>query len=250
MAETTAEQRLPLFYRKPELLQAERHGDLALSATISYGFAREAVSLPLNAVEVPIAARDYPIVFAGEPAVPLAVVGLTAGRNLFVRADGSWEPGRYIPAYVRRYPFALVGRESPDQFSLCLDMASERVLGEGGARLFEEGKPSKLTQDALQFCAAFEREAAATRKAMQTLEDKVLLKRNEATVRLSGGSQISLTDFFVIDESRFNALSDEDFLALRRAGALPTVYAHLSSLASWSELVRRLGEADAPRAEG
>lgn len=242
MTEKSPEQRLPLFYRRPELLHAERHANLGLSQDICYTFAGEAVSLPLNAVEVPIAARDYPIVFAGDPAVPLAIVGLKAGRNLFVRPNGSWEPGRYVPAYVRRYPFALVGRESPDQFSLCIDMASERIVGEGGAPLFEDGKPSKLTQDALQFCAAFERKAATTRKAVAALKDKALLKPNEATVRLADGHQISMTDFAVIDEARLGALSDEDFLALRRAGALPAIYGHLASQASWSELVRRLDE--------
>jgi hypothetical protein len=243
MTEKSPEQRLPLFYRRPELLHAERHADLRLSQDICYTFAGEAVSLPLNAVEVPIAARDYPVVFAGDPAVPLAIVGLKAGRNLFVHPDGRWEPGRYIPAYVRRYPFALVGRDGGDQFSLCLDMASDRLVrGHGAARLFEDGKPSQLTQEALQFCAAFEREAAATRRVMAALKDKALLKANEATIRLADGNQISMTDFAVVDEARLNALADEDFLALRKAGALPAVYAHLESQASWSELVRRLDE--------
>lgn len=241
MAEKSVEQRLPLFYRKPELLQAERHAKLGLSQTVSYAFAGEVVSLPLNTIEVPVAARDYPVVFAGEQPVPIAIVGLKAGRNLFVRPDGSWDPGRYIPAYVRRYPFALVGRESSDQFSLCVDLESERIVSDGGAPLFEDDKPSKLTQDALQFCAAFEREATATRKVMQALKDKGLLKPNEATIRLADGNQVSMTDFSVLDEERFNALSDEDFLELRRAGALPAIYGHLASLPSWSELVRRLG---------
>jgi hypothetical protein len=242
MADKSGQSPHPLFYRQPELLQAERHHDLALSETVSYGFAAEVVSLPLNAVEVPVAARDYPVVFTSDRTMLLALVGLRAGENLFVRPDGSWEPGCYIPAYVRRYPFALVGRGEADQFSLCVDMASERVVRGDGPKLFEDGKPSQLTSDALQFCAAFERELGATRGVMQALKDKALLKPNEATIRLAEGQQISMTDFTVVDEARFQSLSDEDFLALRAAGALPAVYGHLASQPSWSDLMRRLGE--------
>ena len=218
------------------------HGD-----AVSFGYAAKVVSLPLTAVEVPFAARDYPVVFIGEEGMPAAIVGLRSEENLYVGADGSWEPGRYVPAYVRRYPFALAPGASPDQFSLCIDMASDRIVQDGGRKLFEDGKPSQVTQDALQFCAAFERELAATQRVLSALRDKALLKQDSATIRLTEGQQINMTDFSVVDEARLRSLSDEDFLALRRAGALPAIYGHLASQASWSELMRRLSERNAAR---
>ena len=57
------------------------------------------------------------------------------------------------------------------------------------------------------------------------------------------GSSLALTDFMVVDEAKLAALSDEEFLKLRTAGALPLIYGHLASRATWSMLVQRLGAA-------
>ena len=45
--------------------------------------------------------------------VPVAILGLRGAANQFVNSEGAWREGKYIPAYVRRYPFILM--ESPDK---------------------------------------------------------------------------------------------------------------------------------------
>ena len=137
---------------------AERHGGLTLAAENSYAFAAEAIAIPLNAVEIGIA-RDYPIVFANaEPYMPLAVTGLKQGENLFVEKDGAWRAGAYVPAYVRRYPFALAKSEQAGNFTLCVDVASPRLGPKGGQSLFDGANASDTTKNAMQFCIAFEQE--------------------------------------------------------------------------------------------
>ena len=117
---TTKQSPQPLFYNKPQLLTAEAHGKLALNDKANFAFAAKAISIPINAVEVPVA-RSYPIVFASvAPYIPLAVVGLRRDENLFVDAKGVWDPAAYIPAYVRRHPFALAESGAKDQFALCI----------------------------------------------------------------------------------------------------------------------------------
>ncbi len=65
-------------------------------------------AIPLTVEEFPLAQRDYPIVFsAGDSPVPLALMGLNEGVNVFFGDDGTPVGTPYVPAYVRRYPFLL-----------------------------------------------------------------------------------------------------------------------------------------------
>jgi hypothetical protein len=48
---------------------------------------------------------------------------------------------------------------------------------------------------------------------------------------------LTLCDFQIVDEAKFNALPDDVFLDWRRRGWLPLVYAHLMSMASGAGLV-------------
>ncbi|BDA86462.1 SapC family protein [Aureimonas sp. SA4125] len=232
---------LPLFYTRPEALQPERHGLLGLKPEPDFRFAARAVSVPISAAEAPFAARHYPIVFAtaGE-FLPLAVLGLSTGENLFVDAAGLWEPGAYIPSYVRRYPFVFAAEDEQDRLTLCVDRAAGRIVEDGGEKLFEGGKPTKVTDNALDFCAAFEREIAATRKIVDLLRKHALLTENQATMTLPSGSKIALTDFMVIDTTAAEKLSDEVFAELRHKGALPLLFAQIASRAGWGDLARRL----------
>jgi len=237
---TTQQLPPPLFYKKPELLTAAAHGQLALSDKANYAFAAKAISIPLNVVEVPVA-RSYPIVFANvAPYIPLAVVGVRKDENLFVDAKGAWDPAAYIPAYVRRHPFVLAESGVKDQFALAIDAESTR-LGKKGAPLFKDGKPTDLVHQASNFCVAFKGEADTTRSVMETIHAMGLLMPNNATITLKpGGERIGLTDFFVTDEKKLGELSDEDFLKLRRASALGILYAQMASRLAWGDLLRRM----------
>src|ERR1700716_1166808 len=74
------------------------------------GFAQRSNAIPISHTEFQLVAREYPIVFTsgddGKTFAPVAVLGLTAGENLFF-AGGAWKDGVYVPAYARRYPFCM-----------------------------------------------------------------------------------------------------------------------------------------------
>src|SRR6185312_14442992 len=157
---------LPLFYKNPEPLRADAHAAVRLSGTPDYRFTAESNAVPIMASEFIAAGRFYPIVFAGEPLMPAAVLGLE-NQNLFVTADGAWaEPPVYIPAYVRRYPFTFIQQD--DNFILGMDMACDRLL-QGGENyksaqpLFvDNGQPSPLIQECLRFCSMLQADHVAT----------------------------------------------------------------------------------------
>ena len=68
-----------------------------------YGFAAKQHFVPLVAGEFPQACTVYPIIFAGDDLVPLAVMGLAQDENFFFHEEGDAQPYIYVPAYMRRY---------------------------------------------------------------------------------------------------------------------------------------------------
>ena len=231
---------LPLFYSAPEALNPERHAGLGLDPGADVGFAARTQAVPITLAEFPAACRTYPIVFVGSGTPqPVAIVGLHQHENLFVTADGRWVDGAYVPGYVRRYPYILVRENTGENFALCVDRASPRLREGGEMPLFVDGKPSEWTEKALEFCAAFQRQAGATEAFVKRLQEHELLVPNQAQFTLKNGDTVRIADYFVIDERKLQALPDEAFLALRREGIIAGIYCQLISSQCWGDLARR-----------
>lgn len=232
---------LPLFYRAPHPVTNERYGNQAIRRDATFGFAAGANSVPLNAAEFPLAARHYPILFTStEPAIGIALLGLRHNQNLFVGADGAWETGAYIPAYVRRYPFIFMAGGEDGRYILCLDENPELLTADDdGQKLFAEGEPTEVTTRALDFCKAYQQQSDYTRKLGGLLAKQGLLTANHANVTLKSGESLALGGFRMTDAKALDALDDAAFLELRRAGALPLIYAQIFSTSNWAALVAR-----------
>ncbi len=230
----------PLFYDKPEPLNSEQHSDLAIKTGSNYSFSRASNSVPLNAVEFGLAVRHYPIVFtSADPALPVVVLGLRSGQNMFLGDDGSWEQSVYVPAYIRRYPFIFMSSADGLQFTLCVDVESGQLEKGGERGLFKDGEPTELTNRALEFCQAFQAQHEYTRQFAESVSQHGLLSPRAAEVTLKSGEKLALGGFRIIDEGKFNALSSEVFLEWRQRGWLHLVYSHLMSLSNWAGLVDR-----------
>jgi hypothetical protein len=234
--------RFPLFYRSLTPIDPARHAGKSLKQRLGFDFARSSHAVLLNGSEFEAAARQYPIVFTPSPgAAALSVVGIRRDRNLFVDAHGDWQPGTYIPAYIRRYPFIFHESADKQQYTLCIDETSG-ALEDGNARpLFSGTTPTPIVQDALKFCAAFQRDYTDTQDFVEQLSERGLLIPNQAEITLSSGEKLSVTGFHVIDRDRFAGLPDSAFLEWRRKGWLPWVFAHFISHGNWSALVDLAG---------
>ena len=230
---------LPLFYRALQPLNAALHADWRLKNG-DIAFAAETPFVPVVAGELAAAATRYPIVFASDSAQPVAVLGLERS-NWFV-ADGRWAPDCYVPAYVRRYPFAFIATANPGGFALAIDSAADRVAQHGseGVALFaDDRQPSELTREALAFCDAFQIDAAATRAFTDALKAQKLLIDRRADATLPDGRTLGLEGFQVVDAEAFGALADEVVLDWHRKGWLALVHFHLASLARFNALLDR-----------
>jgi hypothetical protein len=228
---------LPMLYRRPRPLNSEVDRGKSLLLAPDHGFARGTNSLVLNRGEFFQAMRCYPIVFSlAESRSALAVVGLAGDENLFIGADGRWLLDAYIPAYVRRYPFIVMEQPGSSELIVCFDEGSGLVVESAERPLFDAGRPTKLLQDAIDFCREYHDQHAATTEFVRALAAHGLLVRNEPRIVLGSGKQITLRGFGVVDEAKFNALPDELFLDWRRRGWVHLVYCHLMSMGNWARL--------------
>jgi hypothetical protein len=228
-----------MFYDRLERLDPARHGDLALSGVPKvFDFARPTNSVPLNALEFMAAARHYPILFNGDAqGMPLALVGLRARENLFVEADGHWAKGCYIPAFIRRYPFALVNQA--DKIALCVDSASAMIERAGERRLFEDGRPSGVLRNVAQFCAAYAQEQNRTQALVRALREADVLVERAVNIDLPDGQKVAMRGFKVVDMDKLHALPDDIVLDWWRRDWLGPIYAHSMSLGNFDSLYVR-----------
>ena len=232
-----------LFYDKPEPVSVEAHGTLGVDAVDKpYGFVAQTNLVPLTVTEFAPAALSYPVIFIGDNKMPVSVMALRGGENLFVSDAGEFRTEAYIPAYVRRYPFVFANDDIQKRLILCLDRTAP-FLKEGGATpLFVDGKPSPYVEQAMEFCNNFEQERQRTDAFVKVLTDLDLFDTREAvfTPRNPDGTTAApqkIAEYFAVSEEKLKALPVDQLAELRDNGALGQIYAHLVSLLGWDRLI-------------
>lgn len=234
-----------LFYSQPEPLSSEIHGKMGVKSMDGpFGFAKAGHAVPLTVGEFPLAAVTGPIIFVGDEKLPIAVMGLNAGDNMFLRDDGLFEPGVYIPAYIRRYPFVFANDDNAKQMVLCIDRGAEFIVDKDFDQPFFEadGEPSQYTKNCIEFCNNFEIERQRTQSFVQLLKDLDLFETKTASFTPMNpdgtqGEPQKIAEYFGVSEDKLNALPADKLVELRGNGALAQIYAHLLSLVGWDRLV-------------
>lgn len=235
--EKTETPRLPPYYKAPVPVTPERHAKAGLAHDRSFDFTRSHNAVLLTLAEMVTAARQYPIAFSAQsPAVPLAVLGLRDGENLFVDAHGRWREDYYVPAYVRRYPFIFVEEPGAQRLILCVDEAATEFEAESGRPFFADGKPSGLLQDVMRFSESYQAQYEETLRFGAWLEAEGLLADRQVRAELKDGKVFTLSGFRTLDPDKFRALADDKVLEAHRRGWLPLVHFHQQSLANWVTL--------------
>ena len=231
---------LPLFYNDLMPLNSRDHGNYKSRQTDQATWLAGQHAVPLTAEEFVEASRNYPIIFAsGEGSVPLALMGLNEGVNVFLDEESRLRENVYVPAYVRRYPF-LLAKLSPEseELSLCFDPTSDLVGElEDGAALFDGEAPTASTQGLLEFCKQFEEAGQRTQNFIAELEKHELLMDGEVAIQQEGQEQpFVYRGFKMVDEAKLRELRGDVLRTFNQSGILALIYAHLFSL----QLIREI----------
>jgi hypothetical protein len=188
--------------------------------------------------------KEFAVVFARakEGILPLAIMGVRAGENLYVGADGKWQ-AEYIPAFVRRYPFVFSTDDEGKTLTLCLDeeFAGCRQNGEGERLFTPEGEASPYLKKVLEFLQEYQNHFRRTEIFGKKLEELELLEPMGAQFKTPDGREGTLSGFFVVNRERLKKLPADKLAELAQTDELEMIYLHLHSLNNLRKTISRAG---------
>jgi hypothetical protein len=232
-----------LIYERAVPVSAARHADWSVEVGADYNFSRRVNSVPLMAVEFPQAASEYAMVFSGtaESVIPAVILGMRADENLYLDEGGAWK-AKYIPAFVRRYPFVFSSSPDGKTFTLCIDEAFAGFNQQGrGAKLFDaERKPTPYASNVLKFLEQYQIEFRRTQAFCRKLKELDLLEPMRAQASLKSGEKLALTGFMAVSRERLKALPAEKLAELAKSDELELMYLHLQSMRNFAAMAERL----------
>jgi hypothetical protein len=240
-----------LIYETAVPVSAARHRDASVEVGADYAFARNVNSVPLMAVEFPHAAPEYAMVFAGvgDEVMPAVILGVRGNENLYL-AHGKWS-AKYIPAFVRRYPFVFSTADDGKTFMLCVDEAFAGFNREGrGQRLFgEDGKPTPYVDNVLKFLQEFQAQFNRTRAFCRKVKELGLLEPMQAQIAMGSGERLSLGGFWAVNRAKLKALPGDKLAELAKTDELELLYVHVQSMRNFNVLRERLVLVEGGKAE-
>ena len=232
-----------LIYETVVPLSAARHRGSAIESRKNYEFSGKTNSVPLMAIEFPYAASEYAIVFAGtrESVMPAVILGVREGENLFLSRDAKWD-AKYVPAFVRRYPFVFSTSADGDRLILCIDEAYSGFNRESrGQELFDaDNKPTQYVQNVLTFLQEYQAQFNRTVAFCKKVRELDLLEPMQAQVETTAGEKLSLAGFMAVNRDKLKALSGEKLAELAKTDALELLFLHLQSMRNFQALPSRL----------
>ncbi|MDD3343804.1 MAG: SapC family protein [Sulfurospirillaceae bacterium] len=229
-------------YQKIEIITTVLHQQSAIKAIDSFLYAKELIHAPITVAEFYESCKDYPILFvkdAGGIWNAIAMLGYKEGNNLFIDAKGAWEKNRYIPAFIRRYPFVFALKPGTNELALAFDVTCKSDKSVDMERSFfdENAKVTPFMQGVVDFLTQFQSDAKATSEFIKQLEGWGLLEAKSANIMTSSGEPFSVDGFYIVNEDKLKHLSKKKQEELHAKNVIPLITAHLISLSN----VQRLG---------
>jgi len=228
-----------LIYEQAAPVNPQKHGNWSIKTGTDYSFAKNVNSVPLMAAEFPSAAGEYAIVFtgSGDEVMPSVILGLRDQQNLQVTEDGAWR-AKYIPAFIRRYPFVFSSTDEGANFTLCIDEEFVGCNQDGvGERLFDSaGARTQYLENVLGFLREFQAQFMRTQVFCRKLKELDLLEPMQAQIAMGSAQPISLTGFMAVNRDKLKAVPGDKLAELAKTDELELLYTHLQSLRNFSPM--------------
>ena len=227
-----------------EVLNSEKHRQIRVKT----GYGAALGDAVMYAMTYPLEFRDiqgvYPILFTKDPDtggfLAVALLGLEAGQNLFLRDDG-WDAA-YVPTLVERQPFLITkSRESDTRPPVVsLDLDHPRVSRDEGEALFgSEGEPSEFLNGKIALLDKLHRGLEHGSGFIDALLQHQLLEQITLDIAFNDGNKQTLEGFYCIAEERLYQLKGDALEALNQAGYLQPVFMAVASLSRVRDLIER-----------
>ncbi|MEC7126562.1 MAG: SapC family protein [Pseudomonadota bacterium] len=224
-------------------LAKDQHAKLRVIQSGDYTRYRQQNLIPIVVRDFFTLSAEFPLVFvtneSTEDFMPVAIMGLQEGKNIYCQEEPF--PAQVIPVGFGNAPFAITATdEKREQFAVLIDEESSLLSESEGDRVFtDDGEKTEYMEARVEGLVQAAQQHHQTQEITKYLVEKSLLTTQQ--VRLQhrpDGRLYNIDGIHVVDEQKFNELSDEDFLDMRSRGLVALVYAHLNSL----QQLRRVSE--------
>jgi putative transposase len=218
-------------FEKLVVLDKEKHKDLKITPLENLNFAKNLKFIPVLANETAIIAEMFPVVFTADDTPVLVALTSLGGLNLAINAEGKYI-SRYVPAFLRKYPFALVNnKEDNDQKIILIDEEAANVSKTKGKQLFtKNGDQSEMLKNAINFLTDFEKQNLNTLAIVKTIKDSGILEDREISVGEGDEKKVLVNGFQVVNREKLNNLNDETLAVWVRKGIISFIDSHINSL--------------------
>lgn len=226
----TIEQRNKM-YKNLQILDKEKHKNIKISGVQNLDFLSNTTFVPIVSPEMTVIGDSFPIVFTGNKDSRLVSLISLGGINLAINENGKWI-NKYIPSFIRRYPFSLgKSREDETHKVILIDEASSILSEEKGKSLFKKsGEHSKFFEDAITYLKNNDKQAAMTQSITDEIVKSGILEDREISVGEGDEKKVLVKGFKVIDRNKLNDLSDDVLASWTRRGIISFIDIHLKSL--------------------
>jgi hypothetical protein len=212
---TVATKNQLLFYQDIVALDRKKHQGLTLSTPIGLDFAASTNFIPVLLTELSEVAQELPVLFiplANNEFALAAITGVQNGSNLLIQG-GAWR-GRYVPAFLRRYPFITLNNpEGQGQFTIAIDAAAPCLNSEASKSsgteqhlIFEGDNLGKKLQELIPFLQKFHVDNQSTYAFCKRLHELNLLTESELAVMDKAGKKYQIQGAWFINEAALKAL--------------------------------------------
>lgn len=233
----------------PVPLKKDTHANLKVIESSDFRRYKDSHLIPIISQDFFSLSAEFPLVFVKrgqtEEFIAVAVMGLKDGQNLYCQSETWTAP--VAPMIFGAAPFSIA-RADPqgDQLVILIEEDSPLVSQTTGEPLFKaDGERTEYLQQRIDYMSKYAELSVNTQAICKFLAEKKLLATQQVQMQYRPNARrYNIDGIYTVSEEALNALSDEDFLQLRKQGLLAMIYAHLASLQQLRRISQKQYEAD------
>ncbi len=218
-------------FTKLVVLDKEKHKSLKVSPLENLNFAKNLAFIPILVGETVAVSEMFPVVFTADETPSLVTLTSLGGENLAINEAGKYI-SRYVPAFLRKYPFSLAStKENPEKKVILIDEEAGNISKTKGKQLFtKSGEQSEVLKNAISFLSDYEQQSQNTVAIAKAIQDAGILEDREISIGEGEEKKVLVNGFKVVNREKLNALDDATLALWVRQGIINFIDAHIKSL--------------------
>ncbi|MEA3383551.1 MAG: SapC family protein, partial [Campylobacterota bacterium] len=180
--------------------------------------------------------KRFPIIITGGEEQHFTALLAVGENDNYFSLHNRYEDRRYIPIYLRSYPFLVVeAKDENDDTklyrSVAIDVESPYIGVDKSIKLFEDNKETQTLNGAIKLVQTFDNDRFEADKLIEVLKEYKLLDKRDITLKLDENEpQTILSDFYVVNQTRLYELSDDILLEWIKKGWIYLLENHMRSI--------------------